>query len=30
MKEWLISGVDGALPERELTERLKSWKLAAV
>jgi hypothetical protein len=30
MKEWLISGADGALPERELADRLKSWKPAAV
>jgi hypothetical protein len=30
MKEWLISGVDGALPERELADRLESWKLAGV
>jgi hypothetical protein len=29
MKEWLISGVGGALPEIELAERLRSWKLAA-
>jgi hypothetical protein len=30
MKEWLISGVDGELPERELADRLESWKPAAV
>jgi hypothetical protein len=30
MSEWLISAVDGALPERELGDRLESWKLAAV
>jgi hypothetical protein len=30
MKEWLISGANGALPERELADRLESWKLAAV
>jgi hypothetical protein len=30
MKEWLISGIDGTLPEAELAERLESWKLAAV
>jgi hypothetical protein len=29
MNEWLISGADGALPERELADRLESWKLAA-
>jgi hypothetical protein len=30
MKEWLSSDIDGALPEGELTDRLESWKLAAV
>ena len=30
MKEWLISGGDGALPEKDLADRLESWKLAAV
>jgi hypothetical protein len=29
MKEWLISGSDGALPEGELAERLEPWKPAA-
>jgi hypothetical protein len=28
MKEWLISGADGTLPERELADRLESWKQA--
>ena len=27
MKDWLIVGDDGALPEAELSERLESWKL---
>jgi hypothetical protein len=29
MSDWLISGVDGGLPEDELADRLESWKLAA-
>ena len=30
LKDWLISGEDGSLPEVELIERLESWKRAAV
>jgi hypothetical protein len=30
MNDWLISGENGTLPERELAERLKSWKYSAV
>jgi hypothetical protein len=28
MKEWLLSEIDGALPERELAHRLEAWKPA--